>query len=62
MAIRSSGSGCGGFLLWWCAFWGILTFLAGLGHWGEFGVAVPGYWIIALVLVLGVGVVAALSN
>lgn len=62
MPIRSSGGGCGGFLLGWCAFWGILTFLAGLGYWGQLGVSVPGYCVIVLTLVLGVGIVAKLIH
>jgi hypothetical protein len=62
MPIRTSGGGCGGSLLKWSIFCGILTFLAGLGHWGQLGAIIPGYWIIVLILALGVVVVAALSN
>ena len=62
MPIRSSGVGCGGCLLAWCAFWGALTVLACLGHWGQLAAVVPGYWIIVLVVVLGVGVIAVLIH
>jgi hypothetical protein len=47
MPFRTSGSGCGGFLLGWCIFFGILTFLAGLGR-----------WIIVLIVIAGVGLAA----
>jgi hypothetical protein len=62
MPIRTSGSGCGGFLLGWCLFFGILIFLAGLGRWGLLGTVAPGYWIIVLIVIVGVGLVAWLSN
>ena len=62
MQIRTSGSGCGGFLLGWCLFFGILTVLAGLGRWGLFGTVLPGYRIIVLIVFLGVGLVAWLAN
>jgi hypothetical protein len=60
MPIRTSGGGCGGFLLGWCIFWGILAFLAGLGHWGQLGAMIPGFWIIVPILALGIAVIAAL--
>jgi hypothetical protein len=62
MPLRTSGSGCGGFLLGWCIFFGILTFLAGLGRWGLLGSMAPGYWIIVLIVIVGVGLVAWLAN
>lgn len=62
MQIRTSGSGCGGFLLGWCLFVGILAFLAGWGRWGMFGTVIPGYWVIVLIVFLGVGLVAWLAN
>ena len=44
MPLKASGSGCGGFLLGWCIFFGILTFLAGVGRWGLLGTVLPGFW------------------
>ena len=35
MNIRTSGGGCGRVLLVWFIFFGIVTFLAGLGYWGN---------------------------
>jgi hypothetical protein len=62
MPIRSSGGGCGGFLLGWCIFFGVLALLAGLGYWGVFGAVVPGWWAIVLIFLLGVAVIAWLAN
>lgn len=52
MPLKTSGSGCGGFLLGWCLLFGILTLLAGLGRWGLFGTVVPGYWVIVLLIIV----------
>lgn len=62
MPIRTSGSGCGGYLLGWCIFWGIMTLLAGLGYWGLLGAVVPGYWVIVLILIFGIGIIAFLAH
>ena len=60
MPIRSNGGGCGHFLLAWCIFWGILTFLAGWGYWGQLGTIIPGYWIILLIIAIGIAIILAL--
>jgi hypothetical protein len=60
MPIRSSGGGCGGFLLGWCILFGVLTILAGLGFWGQLGAVLPGYWIIGLVFAVGLVVILVL--
>ena len=60
MPVRTSGGGCGGFLLTWCIFWAILTFLAGWGYWGQLGAIFPGYWIILLVFAVGIVIIAKL--
>jgi hypothetical protein len=59
MAIRTSGSGCGGFLVGWCVFIAILTLLAG---WGRWGLLPTGFWVIVPIVLLGVGLVAWLAN
>ena len=60
MPIRSSGAGCGGFILGWCILFAILTFLAGLGFWGQLGAIVPGCWIFVLIFAVGIVVLVLL--
>jgi hypothetical protein len=62
MPIRSSGGGCGGFLLGWCIFFGILILLAGWGSWKLLGSLIPGLGAIVLILVIGIAVIAWLAN
>ncbi len=62
MQIRTSGSGCGGYLVAGCLFFGILTVLAGWGRWGLFGSILPGYWVIVLIIIVGVVLIAWLAN
>ena len=59
MAIRTSGSGCGGFLVGWSILLGILTLLAG---WGRWNLLPPGFWIFVPIAILAVGLVAWLAN